>query len=71
MKDLFSLEGKIALITGGSTGIGAMIAEGFVHFGASVYIVARSENVLKEKQEELKKSDPASISLPMSARWPA
>jgi NAD(P)-dependent dehydrogenase (short-subunit alcohol dehydrogenase family) len=53
MKDLFSLEGKTALVTGGSTGIGAMIAEGFVNFGAKVYIVARREEVLKKKQEEL------------------
>lgn len=56
MKDLFSLEGKIALVTGGSTGIGAMIAEGFVKFGAKVYIVARRESVLKAKCEELSKS---------------
>ena len=55
MKDLFSLEGKTALVTGGSVGIGAMIAEGFVHFGAKVYIVARREDLLKKKQEELAK----------------
>ena len=55
MKDMFSLEGKIALVTGGSTGIGAMIAEGFVNFGAKVYIVARREEVLKKKQAELAK----------------
>lgn len=55
MKDLFSLEGKTALITGGSTGIGAMIAEGFVHFGAKVYLVARREDVLKKTQEALNK----------------
>jgi NAD(P)-dependent dehydrogenase (short-subunit alcohol dehydrogenase family) len=55
MRDLFSLEGKIALVTGGSVGIGAMIAEGFVNFGAKVYIVARREEVLKKRQEELAK----------------
>ena len=58
MKDLFSLEGKIALVTGGSAGIGAMIAEGFVNFRAKVYIVARREEVLKKKQEELEKIGP-------------
>jgi NAD(P)-dependent dehydrogenase (short-subunit alcohol dehydrogenase family) len=55
MKDLFSLEGKTALVTGGSAGIGAMIAEGFLNFGAKVYLVARREEVLKAKQRELSK----------------
>lgn len=55
MRDLFSLEGKTALVTGGSVGIGAMIAEGFVNFGAKVYIVARREEALQKKQEELAK----------------
>ena len=58
MKNMFSLEGKIALVTGGSTGIGAMIAEGFVNFGAKVYIVARREEILKKKQVELAKIGP-------------
>ena len=55
MRNLFSLEGKIAGVTGGWVGIGVMIAEGFVNFGAKVYIVARREEVLKRKQEELAK----------------
>ncbi len=41
MKNLFDIEGKVAVITGGSRGIGEMIAEGYVENGAKVYITAR------------------------------
>lgn len=40
-KDLFSIEGRVAIVTGGSRGIGAMIAKGYVEAGARVYITAR------------------------------
>ena len=41
MNDLFSLQGRTALITGGSRGIGRMIAVGFLAQGAKVYISSR------------------------------
>ena len=41
MNNLFSVAGKVAVVTGGSRGIGEMIARGFVENGARVYITAR------------------------------
>jgi NAD(P)-dependent dehydrogenase (short-subunit alcohol dehydrogenase family) len=45
MKNLFSVEGKTVLVTGGSRGIGEMIAAGFLANGARVYISSRKADV--------------------------
>ena len=55
MEDLFSLKGRIALITGGSRGIGKMIAEGFLRSGAKVYISARKAEACIETAKQLSK----------------
>jgi 2-deoxy-D-gluconate 3-dehydrogenase len=53
MKDLFSLEGRVALVTGGSRGIGRMIAEGFLEQGARIYITARKAAQCDAAAEEM------------------
>uniref|UniRef100_UPI0025E6ADBF SDR family NAD(P)-dependent oxidoreductase n=1 Tax=uncultured Aeromicrobium sp. TaxID=337820 RepID=UPI0025E6ADBF len=50
---LFSLEGRSALVTGGSRGIGRMIAEGFLRQGARVYITARKAEACDQTAREL------------------
>lgn len=51
--DLFSIAGKTALVTGGSRGIGLMIATGFVDAGAKVYVSSRKAEVCDAVADEL------------------
>jgi NAD(P)-dependent dehydrogenase (short-subunit alcohol dehydrogenase family) len=41
MSDLFSLDGKVAVVTGGTSGIGRMIADGLLDAGVRVYVASR------------------------------
>jgi NAD(P)-dependent dehydrogenase (short-subunit alcohol dehydrogenase family) len=53
IEGLFSVEGKVALVTGGSRGIGLMIARGLVEAGARVYISSRKADACESVAQEL------------------
>ena len=53
INNLFSVKDKVAIVTGGSRGIGEMITAGFLANGAKVYITARKAPALIEKAKEL------------------
>jgi NAD(P)-dependent dehydrogenase (short-subunit alcohol dehydrogenase family) len=67
MKDLFSLAGRVALVTGGSRGIGKMIARGFIEQGARVYISSRKADVCESTARELSRDGGTCIALPIDA----
>jgi NAD(P)-dependent dehydrogenase (short-subunit alcohol dehydrogenase family) len=56
MDSLFDVSGKVVLVTGGSQGIGEMIARGFVDAGAKVYISSRKAEVCDALAAELSRS---------------
>src|SRR5438067_2950489 len=65
--NLFSLEGKSALVTGGAQGLGRMIAEGLVDAGARVYITSRKVDICRTTADEL---GPSCQALPGDAGTP-
>jgi NAD(P)-dependent dehydrogenase (short-subunit alcohol dehydrogenase family) len=53
LANLFSVDGKVVVVTGGGTGIGRMIATTFAVNGAKVYITGRRGDVLEKTAEEV------------------
>ena len=53
MKNLFDVSGKVAVVSGGSSGIGFMMAQGLLENGAKVYITARKIGQLDDAQKAL------------------
>ncbi|TGV04187.1 SDR family NAD(P)-dependent oxidoreductase [Flavivirga rizhaonensis] len=56
-QDVFSLKGKLALVTGGGTGIGLGISKALINAGATVVITGRREHVLQDAITELGKDN--------------
>ena len=55
---LFDLPGKVAVVTGGTRGIGLMMARGLLQAGASVYISSRKPDACAEAERELAEHGP-------------
>ena len=75
INNLFSVKNKVAVVTGGSRGIGEMITSGFLANGAKVYITARKAPALIEKAQELSELYDAEVisnivaGLDVAQRW--
>ena len=55
MSDLFCLKGKVALVTGASSGLGVQFAKALANQGASIVAVARRQNLIDAVADEISK----------------
>ena len=64
MNDLFSLDGRVAVVTGGGRGIGRAIAVGLAEAGADVAVVGRTQDVLESAAEEIRAGGRKALAIP-------
>src|SRR5215472_14806620 len=63
MNSLFDLSGKVALVTGGSKGLGKSMARAFAQAGADIFVCSRNEGELRSAAAEI------SAGLPRRVEW--
>jgi NAD(P)-dependent dehydrogenase (short-subunit alcohol dehydrogenase family) len=68
IRDRFSLDGKVAIVTGSGTGIGKGIALGFAEFGADVVVAARTAANIEQTASEVRKIGRKTIAVPTDVR---
>jgi NAD(P)-dependent dehydrogenase (short-subunit alcohol dehydrogenase family) len=71
VKELFDLTGRVAIITGGSIGLGRQMAEGLAEMGASVALCARKKERCEQAAGELQKLGVKTLALACDVRNPA
>jgi NAD(P)-dependent dehydrogenase (short-subunit alcohol dehydrogenase family) len=71
VKQLFDLTGRVAIITGGSIGLGRQMAEGLAEMGANVVLCARKKERCQQAAEELRKLGVKTLALSCDVKNPA
>src|SRR5260370_1457781 len=70
-KELFDLTGRVAIITGGSVGLGRQMAEGLAEMGANLVLCARKKERCEQAAEELRKLGVRTLALGCDVKNPA
>ncbi|MGO9138104.1 MAG: SDR family NAD(P)-dependent oxidoreductase [Syntrophales bacterium] len=66
--DQFNLTDKVAIVTGGSKGLGRAMAIGLAGAGAKTVVVSRSKNLIEETAQEIVKAGGEAIAIPVNVR---
>ena len=70
-REMFDLTGRVAIVTGGSVGLGRQMAEGFAEMGASLVLCARKKERCRQACEELQKLGVQVLALGCDVKDPA
>jgi NAD(P)-dependent dehydrogenase (short-subunit alcohol dehydrogenase family) len=71
VRELFDLSGRVAIVTGGSMGLGRQMAEGLAEMGANLVLCARKKERCVQTAEELQKLGVKTLALGCDVRNPA